>query len=119
MKVITCSWGATRASVTTSFLGGKTVIKAGKRKVTLPDDAAKTQVTQEENEMTAGRVLLIILLAVTVIGLVLAIPLYFAGKRKRVTMVIRTNDGETLHVAATNNREWKLLRGYAGIGALE
>jgi uncharacterized membrane protein affecting hemolysin expression len=118
MEVITCSWGAKRASVTTSFFGTKTIINAGHKKITLPDDVEKTQVTQEQNEMTGGRMILIILLAVTVIGLLLAIPLYFAGKKKRMTMAIKTKAGETLYIAATTNREWNLLRKYAGIGAL-
>ncbi|MFH1076059.1 MAG: hypothetical protein V1753_04350 [Pseudomonadota bacterium] len=79
MEIITCSWDAKRGSMSQSFFGGKTVIKAGGKKVTLPDDAAKTKVTMIQNEMTGGRMLLIILLGITLIGLTLAIPLVKLG----------------------------------------
>ena len=72
-----------------------------------------------QNEMTGGRMFLIILLGVTVAGLLLAIPMYFAGKKKRVVMAFKTNDGDTLSVAATNNAEAKLLQLYSGIGVFE
>ena len=119
VEVITCSWGARKASVSKSFIGNKTVIKAGGKKITLPDDVEKTKVTQEQNEMTAGRMFLILLLAITIFGLVLAIPLYFAGKKKRMTMAIKTKTGDTLMVAASNNYEWGLLAKYAGVGAFD
>jgi hypothetical protein len=119
MEVITCSWGARSASASKSFIGNKTVIKAGGRKITLPDDVEKTKVTQEQKEMTGGRAFLIVLLAITVLGLVLAIPLYFAGKKKRMTMAIKTKTGDTLMVATDNNYEWGLLSKYAGLGTFD
>ena len=116
MEVITSSWGATRGSVSQSFLGGKTVIKAGGRKITFPDDVEKTKATMVQNEMTGVRMLLIVLLAITLIGLILAIPLYFAGKKKRISLAIKTKDGQTITVAASNNYETKLLQKYVDIG---
>ena len=53
------------------------------------------------------------------IGLILAIPLYFAGKRKRVTMAFKAKSGETFTVAASNNTEAKVIKKYAGIGIFD
>lgn len=119
MELVTCSWDAKRASLTKSFVGGRDVIKVGSRKFTLPDDIEKTKVTSEQNEMTGGRMLLIILLAITIIGLLLAIPLYFAGKKKRLTMALKAKSGETFSVVASNNSEWKVLQKYSGIGVFD
>lgn len=119
MELITCSWGARSASVSKSFFGGKAIIKAGSKKITLPDDVEKTKVTQTQNEMTGGRMFLILLLAITIIGLVLAIPLYFAGKKKRLTMAIKTKSGETLTIAVSNNYEWRLLQKYSDLGVFD
>lgn len=119
MEVITCSWGAKRGSISQSFLGGKTVIKAGGKKITLPDDAVKTKITLAQDEMTAGRMLVIVLLAITVIGLILAIPLYFAGKKKRVNLAIKTRAGDTIMVAASNNNEAKLVQRFGDIGIFD
>lgn len=95
------------------------MIKAGGKKVTLPDDAAKTKITLAQSEMTGGRMLLIILLAITVIGLILAIPLYFAAKKKRVNLAIKTKAGDTILVAASNNSEARLLQKYGDIGVFD
>lgn len=119
MRLISSSEGAKRASISKSFVGGKHVIKVGKNKYKLPDDIEKTKVTQEQNEMTGGRMLLIIILAITIIGLILAIPLYFAGKKKRVVMAFKANDGHTFSVAASNNSEAQMLQQYSALGAFD
>ena len=104
MLLTSSSFKARRASIAKSFLGGKRVIKIGSHKYKLPDDIEKSKMTSEQNEMTGGRMFLIVILAVTIIGLILAIPLYFAGKKKRVVMAFKAKDGETFSVAATNNK---------------
>ena len=119
MKLVSSSWGAKRASISKSFLGGKHVIKAGGKKIKLPDDIAKSTITHEQNEMTGGRMLLIIILAITIIGLILAIPLYFAGKKKRVVMAFKTIEGDTFSVVATTNAETKMLGQYSAIGTFD
>lgn len=119
MKLINSSEGAKRASISKAFVGGKHALKVGKTKYKLPDDIAKTKVTQEQNEMTGGRMLLIILLGVTVIGLILAIPLYFVGKKKRVVMAFQANDGHTFSVAASNNNEASMLQHYSALGTFD
>ena len=50
-----------RAAIT--VLIGKPKIKIGGKKYALPDDIEKSKVAQEKNEMTGGRLLVIILLA--------------------------------------------------------
>jgi len=119
MELIASSFGAQKASLTKSFVGGKDIIKVGPKKFTLPDDIEKTKVTSEQNEMTGGRMLLIVLLAITLIGLILAIPLYFAGKKKRTTMAFKAKSGDTFTVAASSNSEWKILQKYSGIGVFD
>ena len=44
MKLVSSSWGAKRASISKSFMGGKHVIKAGGKKIKLPDDVAKSKI---------------------------------------------------------------------------
>ena len=119
MKLISSSWGAKRASISQSFMGSKHIIKAGGKKIKLPDDIAKSRITSEQSEMTGGRMLLIIILGITIIGLILAIPLYFAGKKKRVVMAFKTNEGDTLSVMATTNAETKMLQQYSAIGVFD
>ena len=51
--------------------------------------------------------------------IILAIPLYFAGKKKRVVMAFKAKDGETFSVAATNNSEAAMLQPYSGIGTFD
>ncbi|HOW76501.1 MAG TPA: hypothetical protein P5102_04795 [Candidatus Competibacteraceae bacterium] len=81
MKLLACSWDARSASLTKSFMGHD-IIKVGAKKFSLPEDIVKTHVSAEQNEMTALRMLLIIVLAITLIGLLFAIPLYFLSKKK-------------------------------------
>ncbi|MEM1438274.1 MAG: hypothetical protein AAF680_00185 [Pseudomonadota bacterium] len=119
MQLVSSSEGAKRASISPTFVGGKHVLKVGGKKYKLPDDIEKTRITQEQNEMTGWRMLLIIILAITVVGILLAIPLYFAGKKKRVVMAIKAKDGHTFSVSASNNKESKMLQQYSGVGVFD
>lgn len=116
MKLISASNGANKVSVTKSFTGGKDVFKVGKLKCEMPKDAARTRLTHEEEKMTFGRMLLLVLLAITVFGLILAIPLYFAFKKKRATLAVKTHDNITFVISAGSNREAKMLKKYSDIG---
>lgn len=116
MKLISSSFTASRASIHKAFLGSKYIIKVGRCKYKLPDDVSKSKIFSEQDNMTGWRMLVIIILAFTLIGIILAIPLYFAGKKKRFTMAFKMKDGETFSVFTTNNSEAEALRGYAGIG---
>lgn len=118
MKLIASSWSAKQASIAKAFVGGTHVIKVGRKKFRLPADIAKTEVAAQQNEMTALRMIVILALALSMVGLVLAIPLYFIAKRKRMTLTVRAKTGETFTVATSRNAEWRMLRQYAGIGAL-
>lgn len=117
MKLIYSSEGAKRASISKHFQIGKPKLKVGGKKYVLPDDIEKCKVTSEQNEMTGGRMLLIILLAITIIGLLLAIPLYFAAKKKRVVMAFKAKDGHEFSVMASDNLETQILNKYSAIGA--
>ena len=117
MKLVSSSEGAKRASISKAFMGGNHVLKIGGTKYKLPDDISKTKVTQDQNEMTGGRMFLIIILGITVFGLILAIPMYFAGKKKRVVMAFLANDGHEFSVVASNNNEASMLQQYSGVGA--
>ena len=119
MQLTSSSFKARRASISKSFLGGKHVIKAGGKKIKLPDDIAKSTITHEQNEMTGGRMILIIILAITIIGLILAIPIYFFSKKKRVVMAFKTIDGDTFSVVASTNAETKMLEQYSAIGTFD
>jgi len=121
MELVASSFGAKKASLAKSMMGmgGADIIKVGEKKFNLPNDIEKTKVIIEQNEMTGMRMLFIILLAITVIGLLLAIPLYFASKKKRLTMAMKTKTHETFTVAASNNNESNILQKYSGIGVFD
>lgn len=118
MRLISSSWDAKRASIYKGFIGGH-VIKVGRKKFKLPDDIAKTKITQEQNEMTGWRMLLIVFFALTIIGIVLAIPLYFVSKKKRLVMAFKSVSGDTFSVVATTNAETKMLQQYSAVGAFD
>jgi len=119
VELLSANFEARGASLTKSFIGGHDIIKVGVKKFNLPGDISKTKVTMEQNEMTGVRALLIILLAITIIGLLLAIPLYFSGKRKRMNMAFKAKTGEIFTIAVSSNKEWKILKRYAGLGEFE
>ena len=118
MELIMASNGAKRASLTKTFRG-KDILKIGKDKFELPNDILKVKVTTENNEITAFRMLLIIILAFTIIGLILAIPLYLAAKKKRIVIALKVITGETFSIATSNNYETKILSKYSSIGVFD
>jgi hypothetical protein len=120
MELLANSWGSKkrRAVIAKAFIGGDRVLKAGGKKFRLPTDIERSQVGSSQNEMTFWRAVLIVGLSVTVVGIFVAIPLYFAGKRKRMTLSIKAKTGETFTLAAERSSEWRLLQRYAGIGLL-
>ena len=116
MKLIHASWKARGARLLKSFVGGKDIIKVGRKKIRLPQDIVKAKMGSQAIGLTWIRVLIIVLLGITVVGLVLAIPLFFMFKKKRLTISFETHDGETFSVMATSNREFKRLQAYSAIG---
>ena len=118
MELVTSSSGAKRASLTKTFLG-KDIIKVGENKFKLPSDSVTAKDTLDQREMTGLRMLLIVLLGITIIGLILAIPLYFAGKKKRMVMAFKAVNGETFSVATSDNNETKILSKYSSIGVFD
>ena len=119
MDLIASSSGAKKASLAKSFFGGKDIIRVGDNKFTLPNDIENAKVTAPENELTAARMVLITLLAITLIGLILAIPLYIAGKKERMTMAFRAKSGDTFTLAVSDDSEWDILQQYTGIGVFD
>lgn len=118
MQLLSSSFRARSAQLTKTFLGSD-VIKVGNMKFSLPDDIARSQIAGYQDSMTGLRMLLIVILAITIIGIILAIPLYFAAKRKRLNMAFETRDGYTFTVASSSNAESKILQKYAGIGTFD
>lgn len=115
MILVSSSFGAVSAELTKSFVGSQGMLKVGGKKFILPDDIAKSQISSLEEKMTGFRAFIIVLLAVTTVGLIIAIPLYFAWKKHRVIMKMRGKTGEVFTVGAESNKETAILRKYDGI----
>lgn len=119
MELVSSTFGAKKASLSKTLLSGKDMLKVGKSKYVLSKDIEKVKISHEQNELTGTRMLLIIILALTVIGLLLAIPMCLAAKKKRVVMAFLANDGESFSIMTSNNKETKILSKYSAIGAFE
>ncbi|MCR8922676.1 hypothetical protein NO559_07835 [Dasania sp. GY-MA-18] len=118
MELINSSCGAKRASLSKTLLG-KDVIKVGKQKYVLAEDIIKSKITHSQNEISALRMLVIILLSITVVGLLLAIPLYFMGKKKRATAAFKAKDGTSFSVMSNSSKETAVLNKYSALGVFD
>ena len=66
----------------------------GTKKYKLPKDVETVKLLSKDEKRTVGQLLILILLAVTLIGLILAIPLFIIWKRIDFTVGIKCKDGK-------------------------
>lgn len=100
-----------RGRIVKSFTG-KDLISFGGQKYKLSDTDVSIRCINKEEKKSAAVMFFVALLAITVIGLLLAIPLFIvAGKRQMVTIQIDTPKEKGV-IAVVEKEEWKILSKY-------
>tara|TARA_Y100001933_G_C18663753_1_gene423915 strand:- start:32 stop:406 length:375 start_codon:yes stop_codon:yes gene_type:complete len=90
----------------------------GTKKYKLPKDVETVKLLSKDEKRTVGQLLILILLAVTLIGLILAIPLFIIWKRIDFTVGIKCKDGKKF-VAQGDAADWKVIKKFVGLGSLD
>ncbi len=90
----------------------------GTKKYKIPKDVETIKLLNKDEKRTVGQLLVIIILAVTLIGLILAIPLFIIWKRIDFTVGIKGKDGKKF-VAQGDASDWKVLKKFVGLGSLD
>jgi hypothetical protein len=99
-------------------LFSKYVVQVGKDTFALPDDIAKMKLLNKEESRSFVQMLGIIILGLTIIGLIIAIPWLAAHKNHGATLGIQTKSGKRF-VFVADNAAWKILKQYVGIGTMQ
>ena len=99
-------------------LFGKYVIEVGNDTFVLPDDIVKVKLLNKEESRSFIQMLGIILLGLTIIGLIIALPWLAAHKNHGATLGVQTKSGKRF-VFVTDNAAWKELKQYVGLGTMQ
>jgi hypothetical protein len=99
-------------------LFGKYVIEVGQEYFALPDDLVKLKLLNKEEGRSFLQMVFILLLGITIIGLIIAIPWLIASKNQGATVGVQTKSGRRF-VFVANNAAWKILKNYVGIGTVQ
>lgn len=83
-----------------------------RRRYRLAKDFSEVTVTSQDRDVSALRIVIAVLLALTLIGLILAIPLLARSRRPQVTLVLKTHDGDVLRVHTRDRKDWAVLSRY-------
>lgn len=122
MKIIEGDFaGGTGRIINAIFKGPVFEIKTGIMQSTtysIPQDIETLKLLNKDEQRTIGQLLIIVILAVTVIGLLLAIPLFILWKRVTFTIGVKTRDGKKF-VAQGDGDDWKIAKKFIGLGALD
>ena len=110
MKITQGSLTGKDARIVKDVFKGYT-LRVGGNTYKLNGDLNQVRLLSKEESRSAGKLFLILLLGVTIVGLVIAIPMMIAHRKVLATVVIRLNDG-TAFVAQADRKEWGLLSKY-------
>lgn len=110
MKITQGSLAGNRARIVKDIFKGNVLQVAGKTYV-LSSDISELHILSKEESRSAGQMFLILLLGITIIGLIIAIPMLIAHKKIDAQMAIKMTDG-TAFVAHVDRAEWKALLKY-------
>jgi hypothetical protein len=84
----------------------------------IPSEFTKLKLLNKDESRSAGQFLIIIILAFTLIGIPIAILLALFWKNVDFSIGLHTESGEKF-VAQGNASEWKVLKKFVGVGALD
>lgn len=121
MKVIEGDFAGSQGRiVNAAFQGSVIEIRTGMvstEKFKLPQDVDVFKLINKDEQRTVFQLLIILILAVTLIGLILAIPLFVIWKRITFTVGVRTKNGKKFVIQGDAN-DWKIAKKYVGLGTL-
>lgn len=122
MKIIEGDYSGKKARViNAAFQGPVFQIWTGMietKKYRIPQDIETVKLLNKDEKRTVVQLVILIILAVTIIGLVLAIPLFVIWKRIDFTFGVKTKDGKKF-IAQGDASEWRILKKYVGLGSLD
>ena len=113
--------GKTGRVVNAAFKGPIIEISTGLLSSTsfkLPDDIATLKLLNKDERRTFGQLLITLLLAVTLIGVPIAIFVFLIWKRIVFTVGVKTRSG-TKFILQGDASDWKILKRFVGLGELE
>lgn len=117
MKVTQGSLKGKKAYVIRDVFKGDVLQVAGKT-YTLSKDVEEMHVLQKEESKSAVSMILILLLGVTIIGLIIAIPMLIAHKKVLAVVGIKFKDGVAF-VGTADKGEWQTLSKYQPVALPE
>ena len=122
MRIIEGDYNGETAKVSKYMFQDPTIeIKTGvfrSKKFKVPQDFKTLKLLNKDEKRTVMQLLVLLILAITIIGLLLAIPLFVIWRDVSFTIGIETNDG-TKFVAQGDSAEWKILQKFIGVGAID
>ena len=120
MKIIEGDFAGSKGRVINDvFRGAMIEIRtgiAGTTKYKIPKDVETVKLLNKDEKYTAGQLIILIILAITIIGPILA--LFVISKRIDFTVGIKGKDGKKF-VAQGDPSDWKILKKYVGLGSLD
>lgn len=122
MRIIEGTFAGSNGRIVRSVLKGPVFeIKTGimqSKTYAIPKDIETFKLISKDEQRTLGQLIIILLLAITIIGLLLAIPLFILWKRITFTVGVKTRDGSKF-IASGDASDWKIAKQYIGLGAIE
>lgn len=113
MKVIKGEWSGKSARLTRSFLGGPILVVA-RQKFRLPGDFKTIKPLAVDDRRTTGQNLFLLVIALTVIGIPIAILLALLWRPVNATVGFRLNTGQEF-IALMQKAEYTALKPFLGI----
>ena len=92
------------------------IISAIKYKI--PKDIETIKLLNKDEKRTVGQLIVLIILGITIIGLLLAIPLFFIWKRIDFTIGVKTKDGKKF-IAQGDASDWNVVKKFVGLGSMD
>ncbi len=87
-------------------------------KYKIPKDIETIKLLNKDEKRTAGQLIVLIILGITIIGLLLAIPLFVIWKRIDFTIGVKTKDGKKF-VAQGDASDWSIVKKFVGLGSMD
>ncbi|MFH0801429.1 MAG: hypothetical protein V2A78_03460 [bacterium] len=122
MKIIEGDFvGSNGRIINAVFQGPIFEIKSGILETTkykIPKDIEIIKLLNKDEKRTIGQLISLILFAATILGLIIAIPLFVIWKRIDFTIGVKTKDGKKF-VAQGDASDWNIVKKYIGLGSLD
>ncbi|WP_020560207.1 hypothetical protein [Thiofilum flexile] len=116
MKVIDGNYKGSQAVIITSRAHG-TVLEIRARLLTehgfkLMNDIRSMRLVEKKEGYSFFQYVLMIVLAITIVGLIIAIPMYLFGKGTTFKVEVKTKSGEEFIIQGDKKEEWKQIQPY-------